>query len=111
MIGGEVEVLFDLQQQLFEEGDAFLLKLLPLLEHLLHVLHVLRRQLVQLVKGLLVALLSLKVQTRTDRLRPGLTVSDWIKLRTRPSQSNQTRIRERVKCKLKVCLLHSVCHR
>lgn len=59
MISREVQVLFDLQQQLFKEADALVFKLLPLLEHLLHVLHVLRGQLVQLFQRLLIALFSL----------------------------------------------------
>lgn len=59
MIGGEIQVLLDLQQQLSEEADAFVFKLLPLLKHLLHVLHVLRGQLVQFLQGLLVAFFSL----------------------------------------------------
>lgn len=59
MIGGEVEVMLDFQQKCFEEGDAFVLKLLPLFKHLLHVLHVLGSHLVQLLQRLLIALLSL----------------------------------------------------
>lgn len=63
MIGGEVEVLLDAQQQLFEEAQSLVLELLPLFEHLLHVLHVLRGHLIQLLQRLLVALLRLKHHT------------------------------------------------
>lgn len=60
VIGGEVQVLFDLHQQLSEEADALVFELLPLLEHLLHVLHVLGSQLVELLNGFLVAFFSLE---------------------------------------------------
>lgn len=52
-------MLFNLQQQLSEEANAFAFKLLPLLKHLFHVLHILRGQLVQLLQGFLILLLSL----------------------------------------------------
>lgn len=59
MIGREIQVMFDLQQKLFEEADAFVFKLLPLLKHLLHVLHILRGQLVKFFQGFLIAFFSL----------------------------------------------------
>lgn len=52
-------MLFNLQQQLSEEVDAFVFKLLPLLKHLLHVLHILRGQLVEFFQGFLIAFFSL----------------------------------------------------
>lgn len=52
-------MLFNLQQDLSEEADAFVLKLLPLLEHLLHVLHILGGQLVKLFQGFLISFFSL----------------------------------------------------
>lgn len=52
-------MLFDLQQDLSEEADAFVFKLLPLLEHLLHVLHILRGQLVKLFQRFLISFFSL----------------------------------------------------
>lgn len=60
VIGGEVQVLFDLQQDLSEEADALVFKLLPLLKHLLHVLHVLRGQLVKLFQRFLISFFSLQ---------------------------------------------------
>lgn len=59
VIGREIQVMFDLQQKLFEEADAFVFKLLPLLKHLLHVLHILRGQLVKFFQGFLIAFFSL----------------------------------------------------
>lgn len=52
-------MLFNLQQQLSEETNSFVFKLLPLLKHLLHVLHVLRGQLVEFFQGFLIAFFSL----------------------------------------------------
>ncbi len=59
VIGWKVQVLFNLQQQLSEEADAFVFKLLPLLKHLLHVLHILRGQLVEFFQGFLITFFSL----------------------------------------------------
>lgn len=70
MIGGEVEVLLDDQQQLSEEVQSLALKLLPLLEHLLHVLLVLRGHHLQLLQRLPVALLRLQHHTNTRRHKP-----------------------------------------
>lgn len=59
VIGWEIQVLFNLQQQLSEEADSCVFKLLPLLKHLLHVLHVLRGQLVEFLQWFLIAFFSL----------------------------------------------------
>lgn len=69
VIGGEVEVLLDAEQQLLEEAQSLVLKLLPLFKHLLHVLHVLRRHLFQILQRLLVALLSLEHTITRDITR------------------------------------------
>lgn len=53
-------MLFDLQEDLSEEADALVFKLLPLLKHLLHVLHVLRGQLVELLQRFLISFFSLQ---------------------------------------------------
>ena len=60
VIGGEIKVLLDVQQELFEEAQSLVLKLLPLFKYLLHVLHVLRSHFIQLLQRLLIALLRLK---------------------------------------------------
>lgn len=56
---GQVQVLLNLQQNLPEEAQALLFKLLTLLKHLLHVLHVLGCGLIKLLQGLLILVLGL----------------------------------------------------
>lgn len=56
---GQVQVLLNLQQNLSEEAQAFLFKLLALLEHLLHVLHVLGCGLIKFLQGFLILVLGL----------------------------------------------------
>lgn len=60
----EVQMPLDVQQDLLEEAQPLLLKLLALLKHLFHVLHVLWRTLIQLIQGLLVLLFGLQEAKR-----------------------------------------------
>lgn len=55
----EVQMSFDVQESLFEEGQSFDLVLLTLIKHLLHALHVLRCAFGQLLQRLLILLSGL----------------------------------------------------
>lgn len=59
MVLSEIEVAFDVQQDLLEEGEPFDLVLLALVKHLLHALLVRGSDSTQLRQRLLILLLSL----------------------------------------------------